>query len=107
MNPIEIVNLTPHCVNLSINGEMTAIPSSGLARCSETTTEVGTVFGVRFVKKSFGQVTGLPEPKKGTIYIVSAIVLNALNGSRDDVFIPADAVRDEAGRIVGCLSLAN
>lgn len=107
MNPIEIINLTPHTINLSINGVMTPIPSTGLARCSEVTEEVGTVFGVRFVRKSFGEVTGLPEPKANTIYIVSAIVLNALNGSRDDVFIPADCVRDEQGRIVGCLSLAN
>lgn len=107
MNPINIINLTPHIINLEVNGVMTPIAPTGLARCAETTTEVGTVFGVRFVKKSFGTVTGLPEPEKGTIYVVSAVVLNALNGSRDDVFIPADAVRDEAGRIVGCLSLAN
>lgn len=104
---MNIINLTPHTVNLEIDGVMQAFPSTGLARCAETTTEIGTVFGVRFVKKAFGEVTGLPEAKAGTIYIVSAIVLNALNGTRDDVFIPADAIRDEQGRIIGCKALAN
>lgn len=107
MDIIDIVNLTPHVINLEINGEMKAIAPTGLARCSEVTTEIGTVFGVRFVKKAFGEVTGLPEPEKGTIYVVSAVVLNALNGTRDDVFVPADAIRDENGRIIGCKALAN
>lgn len=107
MNPIDIINLTPHTINLQINGVMTPIASSGLARCSEVTTEIGTVFGIRFVKKAFGEVTGLPKPKANTIYVVSAIVLNALAGTRDDVFVPADAIRDEQGRIIGCKALAN
>lgn len=107
MNMFNIVNLTPHTVNLQIDGVMHAIPSTGLCRCAETTTEIGTVFGVHFVRKSFGEVSGLPEPKAGTIYIVSAVVLAALKGSRDDVFVPADCIRDEQGRIIGCKALAN
>ena len=44
----------------------------------------------------------LPEPKEGTIYIVSGMVLSGLAGSRSDVYAPATALaaRNELGHIV-------
>ena len=52
--------------------------------------------------QSFGDVTGLPEPVKDTIYIVSAMVLSALNGSRADVVAPQSdkAERNDKGHII-------
>jgi hypothetical protein len=52
----------------------------------------------------FGQPEGLPEYQRGTFYIVSQLVKNALP-LRTDLLVPAEVVRDEAGNIIGCKSL--
>jgi hypothetical protein len=104
-NAMRIVNLTPHPVNLLVDGAMVEVSSTGLARCSVTIEELSQVAGIRIVRTLYGQVQGLPEPEEGTIYIVSALVLAALAGSRDDVFAPADYIRNEAGQVVGAKAL--
>lgn len=52
----------------------------------------------------FGDVQDLPEPKQDTKYIVSALVLSALHGTRLDVVAPAtghkDTKRNESGQII-------
>ena len=119
----EIINLTPHPLNLELGGKMVEIPSSGVARCATTVVdvienlnglseedkdyfrEICADLGVRLVTTSFGEVVGLPEPQEGKIYVVSAMVLAALKGSRRDVFGPADYIRDESGKIVGARAL--
>ena len=104
----EIVNLTPHPINLfDENGEQIVIQSSGLARCAVTTETVGSVDGVKVNVSHFGEVTGLPEPKTGTVYVVSAMVLAALHGSREDVLGLSEYVRDEMGRTVGARALTH
>ena len=60
---------------------------------------------VDIMEKSFLEVEGLPEPKKDTYYVVSALVAGAAK-NRNDLLIPNDIVRDEKGRIIGCRSLA-
>ena len=60
---------------------------------------------IDIMKKSFSEVEGLPEPKKDTYYVVSALVAGAAK-NRDDLLIPNDIIRDEEGRIIGCRSLA-
>lgn len=102
---MRIVNLTPHPLNLLVDGEMVEIQSAGLARCTTTVDNVSVLGGVRIVQTHYGEVTGLPAPEADTIYVVSAMVLAALGGSRDDVFGPADYIRDEAGRVVGARAL--
>lgn len=104
-NGMKIVNLTPHALNLLVEGEMVEIPSTGLARCATTVDDVSVLGGVRIVQTHYGEVTGLPAPEADTIYVVSAMVLAALGGSRDDVFGPADYIRDEANRVVGARAL--
>lgn len=64
------------------------------------------LFSIKVNSTSFGEVEGLPEPQEGTIFIVSALVAQALRGVRDDLVIPDDTVRDEQGRIIGCKSFA-
>lgn len=56
-------------------------------------------------RAKYGQVENLPLPKKGTIFIVSALVLQAVPG-RLDVFAPGPALRDEAGKIIGADGLS-
>jgi len=60
---------------------------------------------IDIMEKSFNEVEGLPEPQEDTYYIVSALVAGAAK-NRDDLLIPNDIVRDEAGRIIGCRNLA-
>ena len=60
---------------------------------------------VDIMEKSFLEVEGLPEPKKDTYYVVSALVAGAAK-NRNDLLIPNDIVRDDQGRIIGCRSLA-
>jgi len=122
---MQIINCTPHAVNI-INGEaeldnrtrswkLTAeprsiqtIPASGICpRCQQTEVEQGIVNGIPLITVEYGEIEGLPEPKPDTLYIVSALVANAGKQiGRTDLLIPARLVRDENGRIVGCLALA-
>ena len=102
---MKIVNITPHPINLQIDGEMVEIPPTGLARCTTTVEDVSVIDGVRIVQTHYSDVIGLPPPNADTIYVVSALVLAALGGSREDVFGPTDYIRDESNRIVGARAL--
>lgn len=106
---IKLVNLTPHAVNvIGENGEtiMTIQPSGMVVRCSVTRVQVGKINGIPVNRTQFGAVEGLPESQPDTVYIVSALVAQAVAGARDDVVIPDDAVRDEQGRVIGCRAFA-
>lgn len=103
---IRIINLTPHTVTV-LRGD-TAIeypPSGAVARCATQRTVIGSLNGIPINQTEFGEVSGLPEPAPGVYYIVSALVAQALP-QRDDLLIPDDVVRDEAGRIIGCRAFA-
>jgi hypothetical protein len=100
-----IVNLTPHAINLVGDNPQNFPPSGTVARCAVTRQQVGTVDGVPVNRTVYGDVTGLPAPQPGTYYIVSALVAQAVP-DRTDVLITDDAVRDDAGRIIGCRALA-
>jgi len=98
----KILNLTPHEITLC--GQK--LPSSGVARVAQTTQQVDQINGIPVNRLTFGQVVGLPEAQKDTIYIVSKIVAEAVKGQRDDVYIVDKTVRNEQGQIVGCEALA-
>lgn len=95
------INLTPHSIKIDGMGE---IPASGqVARVETRRCCVGGVHGVRLVSQTLGEVQGLPEPRDGVVYVVSALVLSALAGKRRDVVAPdtgADAVRSPQGQIL-------
>lgn len=97
---MRVRNFTPHSITL--RGKY--YPSEGIARCEEHTDLIGKISGIPIVKKSYGAITGLPEPEQDTIYIVSMIVAKAAN--RPDVFFPADLVRNGNGNIIGCDALS-
>lgn len=93
---MQIINCTPHAIVLN-NGE--SFPISGnVARVSSSFEEVEN----GFFKVAYGQVTGLPEAKEETLYIVSSMVANATN--RRDVIVPAtghpECIRNDKGQIV-------
>ncbi len=77
---MKFINLTPHSIILNDGREF---PSEGLARVSDTYTEFDEA-GICFV--SHGEVNGLPAPREGVRYIVSAMVLAAAKEKgRNDV----------------------
>lgn len=109
-----LVNLTPHMVNVRVEGghglggwELD-IPASGqVARCEETreTIKSESVYTDLPVSRiAYGTVTGLPEPEESVVYVVSALVAQQVT-HRTDVVIPGPAIRDNSGRIVGCEGL--
>lgn len=115
----EVINLTPHAINFvdSANKLIAKIEPTGLARCTMSRNQIGSlafcsykgcinIVNVPVNENIYGEVIGLPEPKAGTIYIVSAIVAQAVKGLRDDVFVTDDAVRNEAGQIISCRAFA-
>jgi len=111
---LNIVNLTPHALNLMPEGPdgptVTIPPSGQVARCFTTRVQVDTItldgISVPVNQTRFWEVFDLPDPQPDTIYIVSAVVAQAVP-NRPDVFIVDDAVRDEQGRIIGARALAH
>lgn len=93
---MNFVNLTPHAIIL--NDGTVFQPSGNVARVSATFTD----FEDGICRQQFGEVTGLPNPQDGTMFIVSALVLAATD--REDVVAPATGhplcIRNEKGLIV-------
>lgn len=102
----KIINMTPHeVVVVSKEGEtLKVFPSEGMIRLSMKTVEVGEIGGIRLTKTEYGEPEGLPGQTDGVYYIVSTMI-KAACPDRKDLLVPAEQVRDEAGRIVGCKSL--
>ena len=99
---MDIINLTPHTVRLNSGLEF---PPSGQVARVKVTHRVDswitngpdgavehddnfTLEAIRIYKPVFGQVEGLPEQKKGTMYIVSGMVASVC-WDREDVVCPA------------------
>lgn len=100
-------NLTPHDVNLILpDGEVLTIPASGkVARVGSHVEQIGNIGAIPVVKTVFDtNVTDLPDPQEGVIYLTSTLVAQAVP-DRTDVLVPADLRRDDAGRIIGCGAL--
>ena len=98
-------NLTPHSINVvaAAGAPTLTLPPCGIvARCRATATETERVDGVPVFKTVYGEVEGLPEPQDGVLYVVSALVREAVKNSRTDVVSPAEFVRDSEGKILGC-----
>jgi hypothetical protein len=113
---MRIVNLTPHSINLhgtDANSPLLAalvvnVPPSGtVARLAVSRKPIASVTfnGVKIgiCQSSFGDITGLPIPEAGTVFVVSAMVAEA--AKRADVFSPGELVRDEVGVVVGANGL--
>ena len=107
MTEMTLVNLTPHAINMIVDGDVKeTIVSSGLARCSVMSNVVGQINGYNVCENTYGEVVGLPQPQEGTIYIVSALVAQAVKGLRTDVVVVDKTVRNESGQIIGCTGFA-
>jgi hypothetical protein len=101
---VNIINLTPHTINIISSNAPLSIPSTGLARVAVTNYVTGDVNGITLYGQQYGEVEGLPEPAEDTLYVVSAIVRAAVP-DRLDVASPGELVRNEAGQPIGCRGL--
>jgi len=101
MNQI-FINLTSHTLNEVTTGM--ALPVSGIvARVKSSTTTHRVHNGIPIYISDFGEIQGLPEPIEGTIYVVSALALNAIPPHRTDVVAPGNLQRDQDGKPIGCV----
>jgi hypothetical protein len=99
----EWVNLTPH--SITVAGR--TYQSRGFARVGEVASEQTQFAGLPVVVVKAGEVTGLPAPQPGVLFIVSRLTAQGLVGSgRHDIFFPHGEIRDSDGRIVGVHQLA-
>lgn len=95
-----MVNFVNCCLHpIALNDGRLFQPSGHVARVAATYSE----FEDDICLQGFGAVEGLPEPQEGTVFIVSALVLGALNGSRPDVVAPASGhplAKRDGGNVV-------
>lgn len=95
---MQYVNLTTEEVRL--NDGRVFPPSGDVATVTVTFTDVVDDIS----KEQYGEVIGLPTRQGGQRFIVTTMVLDALNGTRDDVVIPAithpKVIKDETGKIL-------
>lgn len=106
---MKFVNLTPHSISIirshtaSAEKKRYIMPPSGqVARCEIHKKLCGYIEGIPVYQTSYGEVQGLPNAQEGAVYIVSTIVAEACKEQRDDLLVPFDFLRDEAGNIIGC-----
>lgn len=112
-----MLNLTPHSVNIQLNGEVHSIPSSGVTRVSTQSVEKPSVSieglgAVPVVSTVYGAVEGLGTPDQyPNGVLVSLLVLNQLGSEWSGIaFAPATgpkdgAIRDENGQIAAVTKL--
>jgi len=101
---IKIINATPHDITVITPQGITVYPKSGIiARVETTQTLAVEINGVPLFQQEFGKVEGLLDPEFRVLYIVSAMVLQASKGLRDDLIAPntAKAIRNDKGEIIG------
>lgn len=77
---------------------------AGPARVAVTEQPAGHHVGIPLSTPSYGEVTGLPEPARGVLLIVSLLVQQACP-ERKDLVIPSGLTRGDDGQPIGCRSL--
>ena len=108
---MKIVNLTPHEINIfrsmADTVPMMSIPPRGIiARVSMISELYGDIDGVPIFSFSFGDIVDMPNQESGTIYIVSAMLLEHKSmKNRMDAFAPGELKRNEKGQPIGCIGL--
>jgi len=107
MGPFEIVNLTPHQITLSAPAGNAghALGFEGVARVASVPGQLEDLGGVPVPvarPTTFGEITGLPDPKPGVVYVTSMMVAQV--AKRPDVLSPGtgpadEPIRNAAGQI--------
>lgn len=98
---MKFVNLTQHDLTIVLeNGDDLVLPASGeVARVTFSTQQVDEIDGIPIYKTIYEpEVTGLPEPQDGVIYIASSMA--AQTAKRRDVLAPTKLIRDDDGQVI-------
>ncbi len=111
---LDFINLTPHEINLDLNGARFGIApfrdEDGNPKTARVAVENAPMYplwvdnwsmSIPVVTPIYGEVEGLPEPQPDTVYIVSLMVAQRVPW-RTDVFAPDSgptAIRNAAGQI--------
>lgn len=98
---MKFVNLTQHDLTIVLeNGDGLVLPASGeVTRVTFSTQQVDEVIGIPIFKTVYEpEVTGLPEPEDGTIFIVSSLAAQTVK--RRDVLAPTKLIRDDDGQVI-------
>lgn len=103
---MNIINLTPHDINLLLEDDVIVFKSKGIARVQQKEALDEYFDRVPIYKNKYGEVEGLPEEKDGVYYIVSFVVASALKDKRNDLLIVTKIERNEKGQIIGCYGFA-
>ena len=106
---MRLINLTPHTVNIyDDDGSlvMSIEPSGQVLRLPTRAYAAGDIDNIPLVRLTYEAPEDLPEPKEGTVYIVSSIMLEPLKDMGRTDFVAPDTsvgsvVRDDDGRIIG------
>lgn len=104
---MQLVNLTGHDLHLPHLG-LTLPAESSAAKTTQVQKLVGVIEGIPLYDIEYTNIAGLPEPQEGTLYIVSAVTLNAvrtLYPERLDCVATAKPIKDHNGNTVGCGAL--
>ena len=106
---MEIVNLTPHPINLQTKSGSITIPVSGrVLRIKTERLEVGMIHisehAIPLVYETYSGADDLPTPKDGTYFIVSRLVAEKFP-ERSDFLYPTELQRAGDGSIQSALSL--
>lgn len=99
---MKFINLTPHIITEITSGQSFK-PSGIIARVKSSTEKISSHSGCPIYKSVFGDIEGLPNTKPDTIYIVSALALNAVPAHRTDVVAPGNLQRNQEGQPIGCM----
>ncbi len=100
---MNIINCTPHVVNVVVGDKVIDLAPSGVIELSESILISGTEVPV--YQDTYGELNDLPEQQEGTFLVVSRLVAAAAKG-RNDLLVPGALIRNEAGQPIGCKGLA-
>ena len=105
---MKILNYTPHTISLlDADGCTTEYASNGVARCKEQKVVIGSAGGYPVYNVTYCELSGLPDVEDNTVIVVSALAAQAAKAvGRNDCYIVADTVRNDAGQVVGAKGLA-
>ncbi len=103
-----LMNLTGHPLNFPSLGTIIE-PESFVAKVQQEHTLIAMHGEIPLFDISYPSITGLPEPKKGVLYVVSAPVLNAVREmypERTDVAATFKPIKSAVnGKTIGCSAL--
>ena len=124
---MKIVNLTPHDITVYASSDVVPaggkdfvlarrnaepvyrFPSSGCTKGTAREVAYQNVMGIPVLSTVYRDPEGVPPYKEGVMLIVSSITAQACrNAGRrtDDLLMAARKVRNESGRVIGCVAFA-